>query len=254
MVKNVFSLAALVAVLAAFVSTSEANMAEGSLRQRIAQSLESQLALSAQGIENCENKCSNAFNRFAYQISAATDRRTFEFRACVDGCNRCTSDRENNAPAGSCFQYCKNRDWHADGVVKGVIEPDKACIGGCVINTCQAICTGGTTQSQITPANKKFFYPNGGCSIKTESYSQNLEYVPWNSPNTGQGGSEDAAACCANALSLCEYVGNRESQNYIQLLATTGGSCRSFVPSQTRDAMCAWFGNPQNCGSTAPIV
>ena len=117
----------------------------------------------------------------------------------------------------------------------------------------QAICTGGTTQSQITPANKKFFYPNGGCSIKTEPYSQNLEYVPWDSPNTGQGGSEDAAACCANALSLCEYVGDRNSQNYIQLLATTNNFCVSFVPSQTRDATCAWFNNPQNCGSTTPI-
>jgi len=253
MVKTSFTVAALVAVLAALVSTSCANRVESTLREKIAQSLESQLALSVEGIENCENKCSNSFNRLAYQISAADGRRTYEFRACVEGCNHCTTDRANNAPAGTCFEFCKNKDWHTDGVVKGVIEPDKACIGGCIINTCQAICTGGTTQSQITPANKKFFYPNGGCAIKTESYSQNLEYVPWDSPNTGQGGSENAAQCCANALSLCEYVGDRNSQNYVLLLSTTASFCKEFVPSQTRDAMCTWFNNPQNCGSTAPI-
>ena len=131
MAKKMF--AVLAAMLAAMVSLSEANTLQNTLRQKISQSLESQLAV--EGIENCENKCSNAFNRFAYQISAAEGRRTFEFRACVDGCNRCTQDRANNASADACFIWCKNKDWHSDGVVKGVIEPDKACIGGCIINT-----------------------------------------------------------------------------------------------------------------------
>lgn len=246
MVKSNYTLAALVGILLAAISSAHAGMVENSLRQRIAESLENQL--SVEGIENCENKCSNAFNRFAYQITTVGQQNAFEFRACVDGCNRCTQARSNNEAADTCFNYCKNRDWHQSAIVKGVIEPDKACIGGCVINTCQVICTGGTTQSQITNANRKFFYPNGGCSIKTEPYSQNLQYVPWDSPNTGQGGSEAAAGCCANALSLCDYVGDRNSANYRQLLSTTATSCQGFVAG-TQAAICPWFRNPQNCGS-----
>lgn len=185
-------------------------------------------------------------------MSTQGTTRTFEFQACVSGCNQCSTDLSaQNVTAGNCFTFCKNFDWKSLGLVKGVIEPDKACIGGCIINTCQAVCTGGTTDNDITPQNKQFFYPNGGCSIKTEPYSQFLEYVPFNSPNTGQGGSQDAARCCANALSLCQYFGDQQSTNYQNLLAKTGSFCSSFVPSQTSTDICAWFNSPQNCGTAA---
>jgi len=105
------------------------------LRNRISQSLEQALQVEAQGIQNCENKCEKAFNRLAYQISAADGRRTFEFQACVRGCNQCAQDLENSAPHDNCFRTCKDYDWKSNGLVKGVIEPDKACMGGCVINT-----------------------------------------------------------------------------------------------------------------------
>jgi hypothetical protein len=135
MVKCIVSVAAIVAILAAIIPSVQAGKIEEALRARISQSLESQLAVEAQGIENCENKCDKAFNKFAYMISATDGRRTFEFRACVQGCNQCTVDRQSGAPLGNCFEMCKNFDWHSQGIVKGVIEPDKACIGGCVINT-----------------------------------------------------------------------------------------------------------------------
>jgi hypothetical protein len=218
------------------------------LRNKIAQSLESLLDEQARGIENCENKCDKAFNRFAYMISATDGRRTYEFQACVKGCNQCAADLANDAPRGNCFETCKNFDWKTNGIVKGVIEPDKACIGGCIINTCQVICAGGTVDPPSS-TNTQFFFPNGGCSIKTASYSQSFEYVPWNSPNTAEGGSAEVARCCANALSLCDYVGDTNSANFAQLLTNTGNLCAAFVPSRTQAAICAYFANPQNCGN-----
>ena len=132
---QVLLILAFVALFAAFIMAPavQAGKAESMLRARIQQSLESQLAL--EGVENCENKCDKAFNKVAYMISAADGRRTYEFQACVRGCNQCTQDRLNGAPASNCFETCKNFNWHSDGLVKGVIEPDKACLGGCVINT-----------------------------------------------------------------------------------------------------------------------
>jgi hypothetical protein len=239
----------LVSFVLLFAALAQAT--ELTLRDKITQSLESLLELEAMGIENCENKCDKAFNRMAYQISATDGKRTFEFQACVQGCSQCAADLISPTnPMDNCFKYCKDYPWKENGILKGVIEPDKACMGGCVINTCQVICEGGTTDSKITAANKKFFYPNGGCAIKTADYSQNLQYVPWDSPNTGQGGSEETAACCANALSLCQYVGSTSSTNYQQLLANTGRICAAFVPSKTQPDICAFFSNPQNCGTT----
>jgi len=222
-----------------------------SLKGKIRQSLESLLESRVKGIENCQNKCDKAFNRFAYEISTATARETFEFKACVQGCEQCNQDLAANADSQNCFRTCKDFNWDSLGIVKGVIEPDKACIGGCVINTCQVICNGGTTDSSPTQDNKQFFYPNGGCSIKTQPYSQYLEYVPWNSPTTGQGGSQEVARCCANALSLCEYVGNKDSTNYRVLLSVTGDFCQQFTNSRNQDAICAWFNTERNCGSTS---
>jgi hypothetical protein len=124
--------ALIVTLIASMVNAGEESM---ELRSKIRQSLEALQRAQVQGIENCENKCDKAFNRFAYEISTAGDEQTFEFLACVRGCNQCQRVLDGNITAGNCFTYCKNFDWKSLGVVKGVIEPDKACIGGCVINT-----------------------------------------------------------------------------------------------------------------------
>jgi hypothetical protein len=239
--------AALALLFAVLAQATELN-----LKAKIAQSLEAALEVEAHGIENCENKCEKSFNRFAYQIALnGGSQQTYEFQACVMGCSQCATELEQGGSGemDSCFNYCKNYPWKENGIVKGVIEPDKACMGGCIINTCQVVCKGGTTASKMTKENQQFFYPNGGCSIKTQPYSQNLQYVPWDSPNTGQGGSEDVAQCCANALSLCQYVGNTDSTNYRELLAVTQRFCKSFVGSDSPQAICQFFSNPQNCGT-----
>jgi len=248
MVLRVFKLVAFVAGLAA---VAEAVKNENTLRQRISQKLEEALSSEAQGIENCENKCDKAFNKMAYVINAQNGTRTFEFKACVMGCTQCQADLSaTNTSADHCFEYCKNFPWKDNGLLKGVIEPDKACLGGCVINTCQVICSGGTTDPTETPQNQQFFFDHGGCSIKTAAYSQFLEYVPFNSPNTGQGGSQAAASCCSNAFSLCQYVGPTTTTNYQQLLANTANICKNFVATGTVGDICAFFSNPQNCGNT----
>jgi hypothetical protein len=238
-------------VLVVLVGVAYAESTAESLRDLITESLEANLEIQAKGIENCANKCDKAFNRFAYEIATAGLTETYEFRACVIGCEQCTSDlAQADVNNGNCFRTCKNKGWGAMGILKGVIEPDKACMGGCIIQTCQVICADGTVEPQ-TAANKNLFYPNGGCSIKTERYSQSFEYVPFDSPNNGQGGSEDVAVCCANALSLCEYVGDQTSANYRQLLANTGRFCSSFVESQDRPSICAFYRTPRNCGQAA---
>jgi len=184
----------------------------------------------------------------AYLVSTSGDP-TFEYQACMKGCGQCTTDISKKAPKDNCFKYCKNFDWKGNNYLKGVIEPDKACIAGCIIQTCQGVCIGGTSVPQNNK-NKALFWPNGGCAIKTEPYSQNQEYVPWNSPNTGQSGNEDIAACCGNALSLCLYSGDKASSNYAQLLQNTGRMCKKWVPSQGEPEICnVFYANPQNCGN-----
>jgi len=236
---------------AAFVGLALADSSGETLRGKIVQSLESFLALEVKGIENCENKCDKAFNRFAYQVNTI-GTQSFEFQACVIGCNQCSQDLNSSTTDNSnCFDTCKTTDWVSMGIFKGVIEPDKACIGGCIIQTCQVICAGGTVlpPSKGNPAD---FFPNGGCSIKTEPYSQNQNYVPWDSPNSGQGGSSTIAQCCSNSLSLCQYVGNKASTNFQQLLTVTTRFCNEFVSPATEETICAYFENPRNCGTVKP--
>jgi len=232
------------------------NALESSLKDKIVESLESfsgievaqgvELAQEAEGVQNCANKCNNVFNRMAYLVSTSGEP-TYEWTACMEGCNQCTKDIANKAAPTNCLTYCKNYDWYGKGILKGVIEPDKACISGCIIQTCQGVCIGGTVD-QPTKKNTKFFWPNGGCSIKTESYSQNADYVPWNSPNSGVGGDFTIGQCCSNALSLCLYSGPVSSDNFIQLLQNTGKYCQAFVPSKAYNAICTFYKNPQNCG------
>ena len=237
------------ALLCVLVAAVNAATEEMTLKDKITVSLEALLANQAQamGVENCENKCDKVFNKFAYKVSVE-GTPTYEYQACLQGCNKCTGDLVANTDKKECFTTCKNTDFKAQNILKGVIEPDKACIAGCIIQTCQVICAGGTTDSKQTPANKQFFYPNGGCSIKTQPYSQNADYVFWNSPNSGQGGDFTVGQCCSNALSLCDYVGSTTSTNYKDLLYKTGQFCADFVPSKTQADICSFYSNAQNCG------
>jgi hypothetical protein len=98
--------------------------------------------LQSGGIQNCANKCDKVFDRLQYAIADQPNQDTFEFRSCILGCNRCQTQLSSSVDQ-SCFKWCKTFDYGGAGIRKGVIEPDKACIMGCVINTCQEVCTGG---------------------------------------------------------------------------------------------------------------
>jgi len=215
--------------------------------------------LEAQGVQNCENKCNKVFDRSQYAISDQPGADTFEFRSCVIGCNQCSptlNNGNNSEPDGgtSCFRFCKTYNYARSGIRKGLIEPDKACIMGCVINTCQEICTGGTVDNAVTDVNRALWWGLGGngCSIKGgQGYVQNPDYGNPNSPG-GPGGDQGQKACCANAFNLCFYNGDKTSQNFANVQLVARRTCRRFVPPANRNndtAICDMYNNPQRCGT-----
>lgn len=211
---------------------------------------------SVEGIENCHNKCDKVFDRLQYAISDQPNLATFEFRSCIIGCNRCQRElKEPNVADDTCFDFCKTYDYSKNGIRKGVIEPDKACLMGCVINTCQEICWGGTTDMNITPQNAQFFWGQGGhgCAIKGGlGFVQNPSYGNPDSP-VGPGANEAAAQCCTNAFNLCFYEGDKASTNFANVVLVAQRSCRKFVPSRNVDAICTYYNNPQNCGTIGMV-
>jgi hypothetical protein len=227
----------------------------------------SALESSVQGIQNCANKCQNMFNVMQYLVNTQpgpnTGGSTNEYLACIAGCNICGAMIAKADPDKSkCFTICKNTDWlsavdengNATSIVKGIIEPDKACEMGCVINTCQVVCQGGTTDMNPTPDNANSWWGSGvGCSLKTGGvrpggyYSQNSAYNYFNAPAGGAGQAE----CCAQAFSLCNYSGDTSSVNYQNVLGQASKFCKSVPGAGTsQPAICAYFANPaNNCGT-----
>jgi hypothetical protein len=231
-------------------------------------------------VQNCNSKCQKTFDSTQYLVNAQGNT-TFEFQACLTGCEVCSLQIAKHGQSmqfsGDCFNVCKNTDWlhvPAPGggtvaVVKGVVEPDKACIFGCIIQTCQGVCTGGTTDITVSPANKNLWWGNGGCSIKTGLtptggfYAQNSKYNYFNFP----GGAGGEAECCSNALALCTYpkcpngpglpfcsnppAANRV--NYQNLVVVSKRECANVpnVPGngQTVQGICSFFRLPGRCGN-----
>jgi len=216
------------------------------------------------GTQNCFNKCQNMFNTMAYAVQTASGQDTYEYSACRVGCSICSANLAANDPDWSkCFYTCKQTDWLQNvdingnpfPIVKGVLEPDKACIFGCIINTCQDVCQGGSPDD-MSPDNQALWWdssvPGSGCTIKTGAirpggyYSQNSQYNYWNQP-AGVGGQSD---CCSNAYSLCNYSGSKSTTNYKNVLKQAQKYCKS-VPGagNTQTSICAFFADPANCGN-----
>lgn len=216
-----------------------------------AYAFESSISAEVEGIENCHNKCDKVFDRLQYAISDQPGASTFEYRSCIIGCNRCNRQLSNpDISDDQCFNFCKTYNYGANGIRKGVIEPDKACIMGCVINTCQEVCWGGTTQNKVTPQNSQFFWNMGGhgCSIKGNlGYVQNADYGNPNAP-LGPGASTGQRQCCSNAFNLCFYNGDKTSTNYANVVLVAQRTCRGFASSNNVDSICQYFNVEQNCG------
>jgi len=214
-------------------------------------------AVEMQGVYNCPNKCEKVFAMTQYAISDQPNMTTFEYRSCLIGCSQCSTELDNGDVEDSCFTFCKKYNYSAVGIRKGIIEPDKACLMGCVINTCQEVCIGGTTDQDVTPANQNLWWGLGGtgCSIKTGlGYVQSPEYGNPNS-NPSQGGDTTSQQCCTNAFNLCYYVGDKSNNpNWDNVQYVTRKSCLSFVPAQQdtskQDAdICTWYNTASNCGT-----
>jgi len=210
------------------------------------------------GIENCYNKCDKVFDRTQYAISDQPDADTFEYRSCVLGCDKCSKDLKATAPkADACLKFCKTFNYKKNNIRKGIIEPDKACIVGCIIQTCQGVCAGGTTDQNITPANSKYWWGQGGpgCAIKGgNGYVQNPDYINPDSPG-GEGANSQLKSCCANAFNMCHYWGDTASTNYANVVIVAKRFCKPLVGTDNQEKICEFYNEPANCGTQgmAPI-
>jgi hypothetical protein len=233
---------ALLALAAVAVAATAATAEAVSLRSQILAKLESESQVAVTGIQNCYNKCQILLNQTQYLINVIGDS-TFEYRACAIGCDLCGGElaKGKNSDKQACFTDCKNRDYGAEQppIEKGIIEPDKACIFGCVINNCQSVCQGGSTGVN-NPGGR---WPNDGCRIVTSFESQTSKYEWFNSPS-GQGGSK----CCSNAMSLCRYTGPKNTHNFRTVRDVTMRACKGSVSPLTEGAICAAFKN--QCGES----
>lgn len=259
-------------ILALLASTAMSADLSTSIKERIQNAIQMGVQFKQEenvmvgGIQNCFNKCDKLFNNFAYTIitnndAPAVDVVTNEYRACAIGCNICLDQQNKNLPADHCLWNCKDYDFLSTTLVdstgkywpiqKGVIEPDKACQMGCVQQLCQGICTGGTPDHEKTKQNANKWWKTGqnppnpalGCTLLTNTkydggfYSQNGKYNFWNS--AAGSGAMDNAACCSNGMSLCQYVGDKNTDNYNNLVTVAKRECAPFKVKSVK-AICKY--------------
>jgi len=262
---SVASTVAAVALAATVVQADEA-----SLRGKVLEAITAEASAHAavHGVENCYTKCSYTFDNTAYSINSQQDQFTYEYEACKIGCDICTQQLQNaNAQGGDCYTTCKNTDFlqmtDAQGnpvqIVKGVVEPDKACMFGCVINLCQAVCSNGTPDNW-SKKNAKLWWQgdanaNLGCTIKTGwsrpdgFYAMSSKYNYWNSPS-GSGGQ---AGCCSNGMNLCKYPANCKMAVCKNSMGQAKKQCAN-VPNIQKplnyNNICSWVKQTGNCGSS----
>ena len=195
----------LVLALAATAVRADAESLKSLVRNSLEASIET--AVDAEGVNNCENKCQNLLGYLNYYTAQQQQTMTGgnnEYRACVIGCNTCSSqlaDTTGTMAPSYCFDYCKNYNSGTapGGVIeKGIIEPDKACIIGCVIQLCQGLCTGPATWSgDNQPAS-------GGCQIQS-GYGVQTYTV------SNQGNNYNPT-CCNLLQNMCTYPNSKNKE------------------------------------------
>ena len=72
------------------------------------------------------------------------------------GCERCLQGKTYEKADNTCQEYCKSQDWSAQGICKDTIEPDKACMVGCIISLCQGkdLCVGESLRLRFLSRRK----------------------------------------------------------------------------------------------------
>eukprot|EP00300_Choanocystis_sp_HF-7_P028951 c35109_g1_i1.p1 GENE.c35109_g1_i1~~c35109_g1_i1.p1 ORF type:complete len:183 (-),score=15.44 c35109_g1_i1:30-578(-) len=157
-----YSTALIVYITMAILLVGSANAIKESFRGV----LQEKFMNAARGVTNCEQNCNEILEGTA----------TAGEVACLRGCNYCLEGKKFAVPDNTCFTYCKTQDWSAEGICKDTIEPDKACMLGCMISLCQGedLCVGCDVaggakccwQQKFTYKGKK--YP--GCESPTKTF------------------------------------------------------------------------------------
>lgn len=150
--------------------------------------------------------------------------------ACNAGCQSEATCDSFSADARSCSTTDVTKQYSADmcgsGVLKNIIEPDKACIFGCVQNLCQdgAGCTGVGVWSDETS--------NEHCQIITPQQKGDVYTIV---PAIFENPQSDLAGCCTQSKVCCEYKQAWASQQ----------------PRQRR-SVCNVANTKKNCGANVP--
>jgi len=166
---------------------------------------------------------SPTFGIIAIQNKCIIDRNTFQDGQCrADAtCRTYTKTTQECDPVPIEEKY--TADMCGSGVMKNIIEPDKACQVGCITNLCQegAHCTGKGLWSAQTD--------NKDCQMITpQAKGEKYTIIPAIFENP----ESDASGCCSQSRVCCSY-----KQAWV-----IGGSV------QQRQSVCNVANNKQNCG------
>jgi len=173
---------------------------------------------------DCTEKC---FNDATYGIVAINT-------ACNAKCQAAATCTTYDFHSNDCTTTDVTKQYTAEmcgsGILKNIIEPDKACQFGCVQNLCQdgARCTGTGVWSESTDY--------ADCQIITpQANGQVYTIVPeiFNAPQS------DLTGCCSSSRTCCSYAPAWAANN----AGTSGGS------NQQRQSVCNVANGKDNCGS-----
>lgn len=162
------------------------------IKDAVQQQLRASVDADMESAQNCLSKCAAIFKVEQNSASAV---------ACSQGCNFCKCSRgatingnirvQGNPNANSanclqnsgyrsnndeCFTYCKSFDWGSIGICKDVVEPDKACMYGCINALCQGnVCKGcdPSTGSGCCWDSDAEPGASNGCQSLTTTYGPN---------------------------------------------------------------------------------
>jgi len=133
------------------------------LAEQVQVSLRAETEADQQSAANCLQKCAAIFKVEQNSASAIACAQGCQYCKCSRGTtvngiavagnpnansNNCLSSSGYKSNNDECFSYCKSYDWSGIGLCKDVVEPDKACMYGCINALCQGnVCTGCNPQS-----------------------------------------------------------------------------------------------------------
>lgn len=170
----------------------------------------------------CTQKCLDDPTSGIFAINSACNAKCQEAATCTEYTYETQKCTNNNVAKQYTAAMC------GSGVLKNIIEPDKACIFGCVQNLCQdgAGCTGtGVWSDENDKSSCQLITPQTNGDIYT--------IVPeiFNAPLT------DLSTCCTQSQVCCSYLpawsasaGSEKQRQSVCNVANSKDNCGSGVP------------------------